>query len=128
MSIIKFIVSSIHCCAHKTLFVVGRIINDFESGPFNDHDEDLEEILDDDELEALMKALGSDKEVEESSEEVLLLESETPFVQELAKRLAIIRLPCTAHKVSIFKVIVCKGSACRFQVLFFIVLFGSLSL
>ena len=66
-------------------------------------EDDEEEELTDEEIEAILEALDSFDEVQESEEDLkILVNCVDEEHREFVRRIAIQRIPCTSHKVMTF--------------------------
>ena len=88
----------------KELTLVGRLMKE-DLGEGDDEDE-----LTDEEVEAILQALDSYDEVHESEVELEVMENSVDEEHKaVVRKIFMRRLPCTSHKVLIFKFILCKG-------------------
>ena len=72
-------------------------------------DDDDEDDLTDEELEAILEALDSYDEVQESEVELDVWQNSVDEEHKtVVRKIFMRRLPCTSHKVLIFKFILCK--------------------
>ena len=72
-------------------------------------DDDDEDELTDEELEAILEALDSYDEVQESEVELDVWQNSVDEEHKaVVRKIFMRRLPCTSHKVLIFKFILCK--------------------